>query len=123
VSGKNIEEGIFLYNFQPAIGRCVGITSAEDPDRLLVFLDDDPQGEVRGGFHMTSFKLPPAAGAGLSRKGFDGTASRNARGSSHAALRGDHLKLPRFRGVFDGFVDYDSVVTTSIIASNTIGER
>jgi hypothetical protein len=75
VSGKNIEEGIFLYNFQPAIGRCVGITSAEDPDRLLVFLDDDPQGEVRGGFHMTSFKLPPAAGAGLSRKGFDGTAS------------------------------------------------
>jgi hypothetical protein len=48
VSGKNIEEGIFLYNFQPAIGRCVGITSAEDPDRLLVFLDDDPQCEVRG---------------------------------------------------------------------------
>jgi hypothetical protein len=33
------------------------------------------------------------------------------------------LKLPRLRGVFDGFVDYDSVVTTSIIASYAIGER
>ena len=27
------------------------------------------------------------------------------------------LKLPRFRGVFDGFVDYGSAVTTSMIAS------
>jgi hypothetical protein len=33
------------------------------------------------------------------------------------------LKLPRFRGVFDGFVDYGSVVTTSIMASYAIGER
>jgi hypothetical protein len=33
------------------------------------------------------------------------------------------LKLPRFRGVFDGFVDYGFVVTTSIIASYAIGER
>ena len=33
------------------------------------------------------------------------------------------LKLPRLCGVFDGFVDYDSVVTTSIIASYAIGER
>jgi hypothetical protein len=33
------------------------------------------------------------------------------------------LKLPRFRGVFDGFVNYGSVVTTSIIASYAIGER
>ena len=32
------------------------------------------------------------------------------------------LKLPRFRGVFDGFVDYGSMVTTSI-ASYAIGER
>jgi hypothetical protein len=36
---------------------------------------------------------------------------------------GGTMKLSRFRRVFDGFVDYDSVVTTSIIASNTIGER
>jgi hypothetical protein len=35
----------------------------------------------------------------------------------------DRSDAGRFRGVFDGFVDYDSVVTTSIIASNTIGER
>jgi hypothetical protein len=34
-----------------------------------------------------------------------------------------HVKLPRFRGVFDGFVDYGSVVTTSIMASYAIGER
>jgi hypothetical protein len=27
------------------------------------------------------------------------------------------VKLPRFRGVFDGFVDYVSVVTTAMIAS------
>jgi AmiR/NasT family two-component response regulator len=33
------------------------------------------------------------------------------------------VKLPRFRGVFDGFVDYGSVVTTSIMASYAIGER
>jgi hypothetical protein len=33
------------------------------------------------------------------------------------------LKLPRFGGVFDGFVDYGSVVATSIIASYAIGER
>jgi hypothetical protein len=33
------------------------------------------------------------------------------------------MKLPRLRGEFDGFVDYGSVVTTSLIASNTIGER
>jgi hypothetical protein len=33
------------------------------------------------------------------------------------------LKLPRLRGVFDGFVDYVSVVMTSIIASYAIGER
>jgi hypothetical protein len=36
---------------------------------------------------------------------------------------GVSLKLPRFRGVFDGFVDYGSVVTTSIMASYAIGER
>jgi len=33
------------------------------------------------------------------------------------------MKLPRFGGVFDGFVDYGSVVATSIIASYAIGER
>ena len=33
------------------------------------------------------------------------------------------LKLPRFGGVFDGFVDYGSVVATSIIASYAMGER
>jgi hypothetical protein len=33
------------------------------------------------------------------------------------------LKLPRFRGVFDAYVDYGSVVTTSIAVSNAIGER
>jgi hypothetical protein len=33
------------------------------------------------------------------------------------------VKLPRFGGVFDGFVDYGSVVATSIIASYAIGER
>jgi CRISPR system Cascade subunit CasA len=33
------------------------------------------------------------------------------------------LKLPRFGGVFDGFVDYGSVVATSIVASYAIGER
>jgi hypothetical protein len=36
---------------------------------------------------------------------------------------GQCLKLPRFGGVFDGFVDYGSVVATSIIASYAIGER
>jgi hypothetical protein len=36
---------------------------------------------------------------------------------------GTDVKLPRFRGVFDGFVDYGSVVTTSIMASYAIGER
>ena len=33
------------------------------------------------------------------------------------------LKLPRFRGVFDGYIDYVSVVTTSIAVSYAIGER
>ena len=33
------------------------------------------------------------------------------------------LKLPRFRRVFDGFVDYGSVVTASVVASYVIGER
>jgi hypothetical protein len=40
-----------------------------------------------------------------------------------AACFSAELKLPRFRGVFDGFVDYGSVVTTSIMASYAIGER
>jgi len=33
------------------------------------------------------------------------------------------MKLPRFGGVFGGFVDYGSVVATSIIASYASGER
>jgi hypothetical protein len=33
------------------------------------------------------------------------------------------LKLPRFRGVFDSYVDYGAVVTMSFIASYAIGER
>jgi hypothetical protein len=33
------------------------------------------------------------------------------------------LKLPRFGGVFDGYIYYVSVVTTSIRASYAIGER
>jgi hypothetical protein len=42
---------------------------------------------------------------------------------SKPMLKRDGVKLPRFRGVFDGFVDYGSVVTTSIMASYAIGER
>jgi hypothetical protein len=43
--------------------------------------------------------------------------------SRSAAERSVLLKLPRFRGVFDSYVDYGSVVTTSIMASYAIGER
>ncbi len=49
VSGKDIEKRIFLAGFQPAISRCVGIVGVECPNELRVFLDDDPQSEVRGG--------------------------------------------------------------------------
>ena len=62
VSGKDIEKRILLDGFQPAISRCVGIVGVEGPNQLGVFLDDDPQGKVRGGRHVTPFKLPPAAG-------------------------------------------------------------
>ena len=62
VPGKDIEQRIFLDGFQPAISRCAGIAGVEGSNQLEVFLDDDPQGEVRGGSHMTLFKLPPAAG-------------------------------------------------------------
>jgi hypothetical protein len=37
--------------------------------------------------------------------------------SASARLRIVGVRLPRFRGVFNGFVDYGSVVTTSMIAS------
>ena len=62
MSGKDIEQRIFLDGFQPAISRCVGKVGVECPNELRVFLDDDPQSEVRGGRHVTPFKLPPAAG-------------------------------------------------------------
>ena len=45
------------------------------------------------------------------------------KGGTVIAAERDALKLPRFGGVFDGFVDYGSVVATSIIASYAIGER
>jgi hypothetical protein len=62
VSGNDIEQSIFLNGFQSAVSRCVGIAGVEGSNQLGVFLDDDPQGEVRGGSHATPFKLPPAAG-------------------------------------------------------------
>ena len=62
VSGNDIEQRIFLDGFQSAISGCVGIAGVEGSNQLGVFLDDDPQGEVRGGSHATPFKLPPAAG-------------------------------------------------------------
>jgi hypothetical protein len=42
---------------------------------------------------------------------------------SHTLVMDAELKLPRFRGVFDGYFDYGSVVTTSIMASYAIGDR
>jgi hypothetical protein len=56
------------------------------------------------------------------RGGYSRACSIGAAADSRRAIRAC-LKLPRFRGVFDGFVDYGSVVAVSMIASYAIGER
>jgi hypothetical protein len=52
----------------------------------------------------------PPSGLRLGGFGCDTTSTQHTN-------RSGELKLPRFRGVFDGFIDYGSVVTTSIMAS------
>jgi hypothetical protein len=67
-----------------------------------------------------SFSLP---GCGCATSPTARSRYGSANVSAHCRGAPGGLKLPRFRGVFDGFVNYGSVVTTSIIASYAIGER
>ena len=57
----DIEQGIALNGFPGPIGRGLGIMRVRNAHQLKVFLDDNPQGEVRGRDHPPPFQLPSAA--------------------------------------------------------------
>ncbi len=60
VLAENIEQGVSVGGIQAAIGGCTGIVGVQSPNQPWVFLDDDPQGEIRWRRHAPPFKLPPA---------------------------------------------------------------
>jgi hypothetical protein len=58
----NIEQCLAVGGLQTTITCRIGIAGVQVPNQFGVFLNDDPQSEVRGRDHATLFKLKSAAG-------------------------------------------------------------
>ena len=61
MSAEDIEQGIPLVGFQTTVSRATDIVGVQGTNQPGVFLDDDPQDEIRGCGHTPPFKPAPAA--------------------------------------------------------------
>jgi hypothetical protein len=61
VQSQDIEQRVALRRLQAAIRGSIGIVGIQTRNQLAVFLDNNPQREVREWLRMTALNLPAAA--------------------------------------------------------------